>query len=658
MKSPLIQLRDISKIYTMGTHAIHALRRVSLEIERGEFMTIVGASGSGKSTLMHIIGCLDLATEGEYTIDGQRVADAEDKQLSSIRNEKIGFVFQQFNLLNNLTVLENIALPLAYAGMDRKTRLHLAAQSAKRVGLEDRLHHTPLELSGGQAQRVAIARALVNQPDLLLADEPTGALDSKTGNEIIELLKRLHAEGTTVIIVTHDPRIAELGSRSIELSDGRIIHDQRRLPLSESVRAEKPTGRRDIGLAGKDILQIGLKEGLLTHKLRTGLTMLGVIIGVASVITMSSISQGSKKKQANQIRALGANLIRVVDAKLENQDLLTTRTAGSVGLNSSDAIAMQKQISGIQRMARVRILRMHSQYGQRVLNSRLLGVDTDYLKVNNLHLHAGRALDDGDFIHVSRHAVIGDMVARQMDTDNPIGAVISLGGQPYTVVGVLSGKRIDTKDLEASGANDANYDILIPLDTALHRMTHLPLRSELDEIHIQLDSEDRLSTAGTAIRRVLQARHRGQEDFQLIIPLDLLKTKQQSERLLDLLSLFISAISLVVGGIGIMNIMLASVTERMKEIGIRRAIGATQQDIQHQFLVEAVCIAAAGGLLGVLLATAGVILCSLPFSFPIVFKIPTILVSVAAAFATGLGFGYYPASKAASQNLVEILQHD
>jgi macrolide transport system ATP-binding/permease protein len=640
----------------MGEHAIHALDGISLDIDRGDFMTIVGASGSGKSTLMHILGCLDLASEGTYIVDGQRVADAEDPLLSSVRNEKIGFVFQQFNLLSSLTVLENIALPLAYAGLDRETRQSLAKKSAERVGLGDRLHHTPLELSGGQAQRVAIARALVNNPAILLADEPTGALDSKTGNEIMDLLKRLHDEGTTVIIVTHDPRIAEMGSRSIELSDGKIINDVRRSPPPEPVALRESAKRLRIGLSIKDILHIGLKEGLLAHKLRTGLTMLGVIIGVASVITMSSISQGSKKKQANQIRELGANLIRVVDEKLENQDLLEARTTGSVGLSSEDARAMLEQIPTIQHMACVR--QLHCQYGQRVLNGRLLGVDADYPKVNNLSLDAGRHLAAGDLLNLSRNAVIGKKIARQMKVANPIGEVINLGGQPYTVVGVLRGTFVDTKDLEASGANDANYDILIPLDTALNRTTHLPLRSELDEIQIQLDNEDSLSSAGTAIRRVLQARHRGQEDFQLVIPLDLLKTKQQSERLLDLLSLFISAISLVVGGIGIMNIMLASVTERMKEIGIRRAIGATQQDIQRQFLTEAVCIAAAGGLLGVVLAIVGIILCSLPFGFPIVFQIPTIIVSVAAAFATGLGFGYYPASKAASQNLVEILQHD
>lgn len=654
--SRVIHLRNAKKTYHMGNHAVHALDGVDLDIDRGEFVSIIGSSGSGKSTLMHMLGCLDRLSEGSYELAGEDMSVASDAKLSAIRNRKIGFVFQQFNLLANLTVLENIALPLAYAGISRHQRLDMANGMAKKVGLEARLDHKPTELSGGQCQRVAIARALINEPNVLFADEPTGALDSKTGIEIMALLDELHRQGLTILLVTHDQNIAEHAQRKITLSDGKIIEDlqQKQRNLHELPRIESGKSNK---LGFKDMFRIGLREGLLAHKLRTALTMLGVLIGVASVIAMSSFSEGSKKKQADQIRALGSNLIKIQDEKLENNDLYQARAAGSSGLTREDAEALQESIKEIDSISMRRDITLNVEVEQSPKpEAQVRAVYGEYLKVNNLSLALGNTFQEIDHLRNHRVAIVGAGLVK--DLEDPLERDLSIGGQPYRIIGVLANRFVDTTELEAVGANDANFDILIPLGTAINRYKFLPLRSELDEIQLQLTEEELLASAGKRIRRMLDARHKGVNDFELVIPLDLLKSKQESQKLLDILSLSISAISLIVGGIGIMNIMLASVTERMKEIGIRRAVGATAEDIRNQFLVEAILISMAGGIAGVLLAMAGVTLASRPLAFPVVFDPGIMMVAFGASFLTGLGFGAYPAIRASSQNLVDILSRE
>jgi macrolide transport system ATP-binding/permease protein len=656
---PLIRLRGARKTYRMGSHEVHALDGVDLDIAAGEFAAIVGASGSGKSTLMHMLGCLDRLSTGSYHLAEEDISAADDTRLSAIRNRRIGFVFQQFNLLPNLSVLENIALPLAYAGLPRAERIHRATEMANRVGLHTRLDHKPNELSGGQCQRVAIARALIHQPEVLFADEPTGALDSKTGQEILALLDELNAQGHTILLVTHDPKVADHAHRTITLSDGKIVSDEQRIP-PPGAGHPKPPPVREGRLGFADMFRIGVREGLYAHKLRTSLTMLGVIIGVASVIAMSSFSLGSKKKQADQIRALGANMVCVIDRRLEDASLNQARARGSMGLNRDDAEALRERIPEITAHALVRDLTLETEFDRTPRKGfRVRAVDGEYLRVNNLRLAAGVEFRPEDQMMQRRVAVVGaGLVPSGTAPEELLDRSLLLGGQPFRIIGVLTNRHIDTAELEAAGANDANQDVLIPLGSALNRFTFLPLRSELDELQLQLEKEEQLAVAGRNIRRVLDARRRGVEDYDLIIPLDLLRTKQESQKLLDVLSLSISAISLVVGGIGIMNIMLASVTERLKEIGIRRAVGARREDIRRQFMVEAILISMAGGLAGVLLAMGGVTLASRPLDFPLVFSLGVMLTAFGASFATGLAFGAYPAIRASNQNLVEILTRE
>ncbi len=656
---PLITIQSISRFYQMGQHTVKALNNVSFNIQKGEFVSIVGSSGSGKSTLMNILGCLDTPTEGEYHLADNVIADTDDDKLSDIRNRHIGFVFQQFNLLHDLTVEENISLPLAYQGIERDERLRRAKELTDKFQLSDRLHHKPYELSGGQAQRVAIMRALITNPDILLLDEPTGALDSKTGREIMDIFHELHETGLTIIMVTHDNNLANEGTRCIRLKDGEVIEDSRSgeepEPQSETIsKHESGVG----GLSWQDLFRVGIREGLLTHKLRSALTMLGIIIGVASVIAMSSFSLGSKQKQLMQIRELGVNLINIKDSRLEGERLNEARAKGSNGLTLQDLELIKSKIKHIERVTAYREIQVRLNVGGSDVKGSAYGVFDNFLSVNNIVLSQGHMFSEMDHVQGNRVAIIGSHIAEHLPLNKIIGEQIFLGSNPYTIVGILENKHVDTTELEASGGTDLNKGVLVPLSTMLLRTASAEMRSELDAIQLQLDNEDNLDSAGLATHRLLQAAHNGVSDFSIEVPLDLLKQKQQSQRLLDVLTLCVSSISLIVGGIGIMNIMLASVTERLKEIGIRRAIGATRSDVKMQFLTESVTLSIAGGIVGILFAFLVVFIVGYSLDIPPVFSPVMISISVCAALGTGLVFGLYPAMQASEKSPVEILRNE
>jgi len=656
-KDTIIRTEGVSRHYTMGNHVVKALDDINLEISSGELIMVVGSSGSGKSTLLYLLGCLDTPSSGRYFLAGHDVSTMLDARLSHLRNSRIGFVFQQFNLLPNLTVLENIALPLVYQGVPRDERLEKARHYAELLGLGDRVHHRPTELSGGQSQRVAIARALVNDADIVFADEPTGNLDSKTGAEIMDVLFDLNRQGYTIIVVTHDPKYAGMGSRKITLSDGRIVDDTKDKLNQPHARDRAMSRESAHGMSFFDLFRVGLREGLFVHKMRTALTMLGIVIGVAGVVAMSSFSLGSKQKQADQIRALGANLVKVVDDRLEGEKLSDARIDGSHGLSLSDMRLIRKTIPGVTAVAGIRRAKLNI-ISDADISPRVLGVAGDYLRVNNLSVTKGRFLEPGDQADRARVAVVGHAIAAKLDGDSPIGSVLLMGGTPYEVIGVLANRHIDMKGLEASGVADANHDILLPLQTLLSRTKHLDMRSELDEIHLQLETEDMLYESGVGLRRLLALTHGGVRDFKLVIPLDLLKQKQQAQRLLDILTICVSSIALIVGGIGIMNIMLASVTERIREIGLRRTVGATRRDIRLQFLSESVIIAVTGGVAGIVVALVVVAVTCTALSLPIVVSPFMVCLAVVASTVTGLVFGLYPATQAAAKNPVEALRYE
>ena len=653
----VIRTSAVSRHYTMGDHVVKALDDIDLEVRAGELIMVVGSSGSGKSTLLYLLGCLDTPTSGRYSLAGHDVSTMSDAHLSRLRNSRIGFVFQQFNLLPNLTVLENIALPLVYQGVPRDERLETARRYAELLSLGDRTLHRPTELSGGQSQRVAIARALVNEADIVFADEPTGNLDSKTGAEIMEVLFDLNRQGYTIVVVTHDPKYADMGSRKITLSDGRILEDTRDGLSRQHARDHDGPPKEVHGMSFFDLFRVGLREGLFVHKMRTALTMLGIVIGVAGVVAMSSFSLGSKQKQADQIRALGANLVRIVDDRLEGEKLSDARIDGSHGLSISDMRMIRKSIPGVTAVAGVRQAKLNI-VSDADISPRILGVTGDYLAVNNLRVEEGRFVEPRDQAEQARVAVIGHAIRRKLGPASPIGTVLLMGSTPYKVIGVLENRHIDMKGLEASGIADANHDILLPLQALLSRTKYLDIRSELDEIQIQLATEDMLYESGVGFRRLLAMTHGGVRDFKLVIPLDLLKQKQQAQRLLDILTICVSSIALIVGGIGIMNIMLASVTERIREIGLRRTVGATRRDIRLQFLSESVIIAVTGGVAGIAVALLAVAVTCTALDLPIVVSPFMVCLAVAASTATGLVFGLYPATQAAAKNPVEALRYE
>ncbi|MCK5850716.1 MAG: ABC transporter permease, partial [Kiritimatiellae bacterium] len=461
----------------------------------------------------------------------------------------------------------------------------------------------------------------------------------------------------TVILVTHDPKYAEQGTRKIILRDGGIVDDSAVNSMQTNAGVLEHGERSTKGISFLDLLKVGLREGLFVHKMRTALTMLGIIIGVAGVIAMSSFSLGSKQKQADQIRALGANMVRIVDNRLEGEKLADTRVGGSQGLSISDMHLIKETIPGVRMAAGARGIKLNIVTDAEFI-SRIMGVTIGYPVVNNLEIDKGRFFDKTDFDNNARVIVVGHSIARKLGGFSPVGQFLLMGGVPYRIVGTMVNRSIDMKGLEASGIADANYDILMPIQTLLARTRQIEMRSELDEIYIQLESEDMLFESGAALRRLLAMTHNGVTDFRLVIPLDLLRQKQQAQRLLDVLTICISSIALLVGGIGIMNIMLASVIERIREIGIRRTVGATRRDIKLQFLSESVIISIAGGVVGILVAFIGVAVTCVAIDLPMVVSSFMVFLAVAASTLTGLVFGFYPASQAATKDPVEALRYE
>jgi macrolide transport system ATP-binding/permease protein len=684
----VIAVRNVTKVYQLGDQEVHALRGISLTIERGEFVAIMGASGSGKSTLMNIIGCLDQPTAGEYLLDGIDVAGLDEPALARIRSLRIGFVFQSFNLLSRTSAAENVALPLFYSsqrtGSAAKVRETLAL-----LGLADRARNHPNQLSGGQQQRVAMARALINNPTILLADEPTGNLDSQTAKEILGTIRALNRErGLTVVLVTHERAMAEVADRIVTISDGLVLSDERRAettavpspPVAASRDDQEPTPLSEV----RSFLRMALLaagRGISRNKLRSALTMLGIFIGVAALIAMLAVGEGARAALKAQLDSLGTNLLVVLPGTIRFNGV-RSGIGSATSLRVTDGAAILEEDSAVADISYVNRASAQTVNGNLNWSTSVQGVTPSYLSIRDWPVVAGRKLDDQDENNARTVCLLGRTVLTNLfgEFQDPVGATIRVKNVDMEVVGVLG-----VKGHSASG-QDQDDTVLIPFRTSQERVLGVAAPSSaqaqstvfftppnpfgiqprltgfVHTMYVQARSTELVKTALQQVTRTLQRLHRikpGQpDDFAVRDLTEIAEVAEQSSRVMELLLAAIASISLLVGGIGIMNILLVSVTERTREIGIRMAIGARRVHVLLQFLVEAALLSLMGGGAGVLTGAVASKVISKVAGWPTLLHPAVVLAAFLFSAAIGLFFGYYPARQASLLNPIDALRYE
>ena len=638
---PLLQLNNISKHYLMGDTLVRALDDISLTLYHGEFIAIMGQSGSGKSTLMNILGCLDSPTAGQYLIQGHDVSALEKDDLAGLRRNIFGFVFQRYNLLATVTAQENVEIPAVYAGMSKPDRQSRAKELLTKLGLGPRTGNRPAQLSGGQQQRVAIARALMNNPPVVLADEPTGALDSTTGEEVMALLKTLHQDGRTVILITHDEKVARHAKRIIRIQDGKILSDDGAQDMgTEVASANNNTAYQNLAQEITESTKLALRS-LRVNIFRTSLTLLGIIIGVAAVITMLAVGNGSKQKVLDQISAMGTNLLSV------RPGAPGIRGAGDVAtMMPSDADAIL-QVPNVDGVLAERNTRATVRIGNKDYMTTIQGMGASLPQIRDWPVASGNFYSEADLKSYAPVAVLGQTVVDRLFMGvNPIGQYILIKNVPFEVIGVMTRKG-------ATWGMDQDDAVFVPLTTGLIRVFG---QNYISGITVRINDLAQLDATQTAITDLLKERHRT-EDFSIRNMASILETVTATQNALTVLLGTVAAISLLVGGIGVMNIMLVSVTERTREIGIRMATGARMRDIMVQFNTEAAVVCIVGGVIGVALGfLIGFGLQA--FDIPVVFSVMPSLLAFSCAFLTGVVFGYLPARTAARLDPVIALSSE
>ncbi|EAI2414199.1 ABC transporter permease [Campylobacter coli] len=641
----MLFLKNICK--NIGENAI--LKNVSLSIEKGEFVAIIGQSGSGKTSLLNIIGTLDMPSSGSYIFENYEVTKLNSDEKARLRREKIGFVFQRYNLLSLLSADRNVSLPAVYAGKSIHERSQKAKELLENLELVHKLNSKPNELSGGQQQRVCIARALMNGGELILADEPTGALDSKSGIMVLEILQKLNAQGHTIILVTHDPKIAAQAKRVIEIKDGEILSDSKKDKIVYQGQVKSmPKEKKTLTLLKNqafECLKIAYSS-ILAHKLRSILTMLGIIIGVASVVCVVALGLGSQAKVLESIAGLGTNTIEIYPGRgfgdlrsgrtrLNFSDLQTLRT-----LEYLDAVDAHSSTSGI------------ATYTNISLSARAEGVGVNNFAIEGLKLQVGRILNNED-IETNANVAVLDFNAKKnlfprQKSEDVLGRVVIFNSQPFKIIGVLQ------KDTEKP-IEDNVVRLYMPYTTLMNKLTG---DRNLREIIVKVKDDVSSTLAENAIIRILEIK-RGQRDFFTFNSDTFKQAITANKRTTTILTASVAVIALIVGGIGVMNIMLVSVSERTREIGIRMAIGARREDIMMQFLIEAVMICSMGAILGVLLSVFVIFgFNTLSTDFPMILNAYSVLLGLLSSVLIGVVFGFFPARNAANLNPISALSKE
>ena len=654
----MIELKNINKTYKTGKIGVQALRDVSLKLTPGEFVAIMGPSGSGKSTLLHLLGFLDKPDSGSYYLGEKEVSNLTDDESAILRNRLAGFVFQQFHLLPRMTALENAELPLIYAG--KRHLKEKALQQIEAVGLTQRASHRPNELSGGEQQRTAIARSLVNEPLIILADEPTGNLDTKSGQEIMLILQRLNQKGKTIVMVTHEKEIAQYAKRIIHMRDGKIISD-------EKIKAEtEKISSTSVSISAEDILSEShstvrkaefldhirqATHAIVSHKMRSVLSILGILIGVAAVIAMLALGQGAKDSISQRLASLGSNLLVIRPGSRRMHGVALE--AGAITrftLRDAEAITKLPMLEGVSPTVRGRAQLV---YGNKNWNTQVSGTGVGYASMRASIPTLGRFFTEEELRMRKKVVLLGTTIVKEVfENINPVGSTIRINRINFKVIGVLPEK----------GANmwrDRDDLVVIPITTAMYRLLG---KEYVDSIDVQVKDISMMEDAQSSIRRLIIKRHRLDKDdersFQIRNMAEIQEVLQSTTRTMTLLLGSIAAIALLVGGIGIMNIMLVSVTERTREIGLRKAIGARRKDILTQFLIESVVMTFSGGIIGIIFGIGIAALLAFFAGWATKVSISSVVLATTFSIAVGIGFGFWPARQAAKLNPIEALRYE